>query len=133
MIRIGPLAAFLAMLAACAFGPPSARYTGPAPPCAPGEGTTSTLMRTGNAVAFAPTDGALVVQGLLGPTGSFAGSMAVRAANVATPGAAAPKPSGNVHILSIAGVLTPDQASVTYTAPGCQAKVILARAHSPLL
>ena len=126
----------LLALASCSLGPPSGRYAGPSPSCASvGDigGPSSTLMRMDDQVAYAPTDGALVVKGLLGPTGSFAGSLAVRGASA--PGASAPAAaqSGNVHVLSIAGRLDGEQATVTYTAPGCQATVTLSRVHPGLL
>jgi hypothetical protein len=139
MIRgLAGLSGTLLALAGCSLGPPSGRYAGASPACASVGtigGPTSTLMRVGDQVAYAPTDGALVVKGLVGPTGSFAGSLAARGANApgAGPSGTSVSQPGSLHVLSIAGRLDAEHATVTYTAPGCQATVTLSRVHPGLL
>jgi hypothetical protein len=109
------------------------RYAGPAPACAGGGGTTATLVRSRTSFAFAPTDGALVVNGTVARDGTLTGTLALHPAQAA-PGApvAATQSAKTPQVISVSGRLSEDSASVAYAAPGCQAQVTLTRVHKAL-
>jgi hypothetical protein len=99
-------------LAACAPGN-DARYIGALPGCGLG---ASTLAHHADHVAFTPGDGALVLQGAVGPDGGFAATL-----NTQPPG----KPE---YLLRVSGRIAGDQARVEYVTPRCHATATLTRA-----
>ncbi len=104
MLGTGMLVLVLAV-AGCAAAP--RRFAGTLAGC--GAPLTATLTRAGDAFAFAPGDGPLVLRGQVAADGTLSGSL-----NTQPPG----KPA---YMLAVAGRLAPGGATLTYTTPRCTA------------
>jgi hypothetical protein len=94
-----------------------ARYTGALPECGL---AAATLTRQGEAFAFAPGDGALVIRGAVAADGGFAGTL-----NTQPPG----KPPFE---LSVHGRIAEETAMLDYATPRCHTHGSLARVHPPM-
>ncbi len=106
------------VLAGCALGEPSARYTGTLAACGL---AAATLVRIDNKFAFSPGDGALTVEGTVAANGGFAGTLNTQ------------PPDKAPFVLSVRGRILGEMATVDYTTPRCRASAQFNLVHPPLL
>jgi hypothetical protein len=118
-MRTGAVALTLAVLGGCGLAPAGheVRYTGALPECG---SSAATLTRQGSEFVFAPTDGSLVIHGIVAADGGFAGQL-----NTQPPG----KPP---FLLAVTGHLADESATLSYSTPRCRAEATLARVHMGL-
>ena len=110
----------LLLLAGCA-GRGEAHYTGAGPACGPP--STATLVRQGNQVVLTPTDGSIVLRGVVGADG------AVSVTWSAAPPKQAAKPGGKPPAAEVAtGTIDATVARLRFVAQGCDVPLELTRA-----
>jgi hypothetical protein len=102
----GLLVAGCAALGAGGRQPAEQRFTGQLIGCG-GGATAATLTRTGDAIAFAPDDGVLVLRGTVAADGTFTARLNTQPAG---------KPA---YLLTAAGQVGEDGATVSFAAPTC--------------
>ena len=109
----------MAALAGCGgqATPHPLRYTGALPGCGL---AAATLARQGDSFTFTPGDGVLTIPGKIAADGGFSGSF-----NTQPPG----KPP---FVLSVAGRIDADLATLDYTTPRCRAHATLTVVHPPM-
>ena len=120
-MRDALLAALVAAwLAGCGLhpAPHEQRFTGALDGCG---ASPATLTRVGGDVAFAPSDGVLVLHGAVAADGAVTAAL-----NTQPPG----KPP---YLLTLRGRLDAESAVLTYATPGCVAHGTLRRVHPALL